>query len=100
MRYRLANLLFRLGLGLLPRGRVSAELAALLDVWHSRVQRALRADLARAPTSTAEVVVAVDQLEKDMRRYVYDTVPDRRIACLDQYRSRLGVSPWSEESGQ
>jgi hypothetical protein len=43
---------------------------------------------------------AADQLEDDMRRYLYDKMPDRRIACLERYRKRLGLVPWSEAQAE
>jgi hypothetical protein len=43
---------------------------------------------------------ATARLEQDMRRYVYDKTPDRRIKCLDQYRERLGLESWAEAENQ
>jgi len=39
---------------------------------------------------------AADQLEDDMRRYIFDKTPDRRRQCLDRYRERLGLPKWAE----
>lgn len=38
---------------------------------------------------------AAMRLEADMRRYIFDRTPDRRAACLDRYRERLGLKPWA-----
>jgi hypothetical protein len=40
---------------------------------------------------------AVDRLEEDMRRYIFDKDPARRIMCLDAFRERLGRNTWAEE---
>lgn len=39
-----------------------------------------------------------ERLEADMRRYVYDRDPDRRIKCLEQYRERAGLPPWGHNA--
>lgn len=38
---------------------------------------------------------AADWLEGEMRRYVYDAAPERRIAVLEAYRNKLGLPMWS-----
>jgi len=38
----------------------------------------------------------VERLEADMRRYIYDKTPDRRIACLTAFQDRMGLKPWAE----
>jgi len=40
------------------------------------------------------------RLEEDMRRYVYDRTPERRLKCLDQYRTRLGHESWAESNDE
>jgi hypothetical protein len=37
---------------------------------------------------------AAKRLEEDMRRYVYDREPERRIKCLEEYRKRALLPPW------
>ena len=39
-----------------------------------------------------------EQLEADMRRYLYDRTPDRRLKCLQDYRRRKGLPPWEGEN--
>ena len=39
-----------------------------------------------------------ERLEDDMRRYLYDRTPDRRLKCLDQYRERKGLPSWHERN--
>lgn len=39
----------------------------------------------------------VEILEGDMRRYVYDRTPERRIACLDAFRERMGLPLWKDK---
>lgn len=36
-------------------------------------------------------------LEEDMRRYLYDREPDRRIVALERYRERKGLAPWGQK---
>lgn len=45
-----------------------------------------------------QLKTAALRLEQDMRRYLYDKDPARRIACLDAYRERLGLIPWSQRA--
>jgi hypothetical protein len=45
---------------------------------------------------TIVLVNPVEQLEEDMRRYLYDRMPDRRITCLTKFQERMGYKPWAE----
>lgn len=49
--------------------------------------------------SIPELLAAAARLEDDMRRYLYDRTPERRIKCLDQYRERIGLGTWAESQG-
>lgn len=39
---------------------------------------------------------AANQLEEDMRRYIFDKDPERRRTCLDRYRERLDLDTWAK----
>lgn len=40
---------------------------------------------------------AEEWLEVQMRRYIYDRSPDRRIWALDRYREMKGLGTWAEK---
>lgn len=46
----------------------------------------------------ADRAAAADWLEAEMRRYVYDTSPERRIAVLEKYRRKLGLPMWGDDT--
>lgn len=41
---------------------------------------------------TSGLVEVVRRLEVDMRRYLYDTTPKRRIQCLEKHTERLNAA--------
>lgn len=62
--------------------------------WNEEIERV------QSNTFVPDYKTIAEQLENDMRRYLYDKTPERRIQCLDKYRERLGLDTWAESQAK
>jgi len=69
-------------------GEQSEGLDRAVESWNAEPSQAWK--------QSPDYKAAAERLEQDMRRYIYDKTPERRIKCLDQYRERLELGPWGE----
>jgi hypothetical protein len=78
---------------------MSAKLIVDSDAFTHGEQEQLKADVAaiRGAMTLADpgILAAAGRLEADMRRYLHDAEPDRRIQCLDAYHARVAGVPRS-----